>query len=204
LNLHRFSDTASLTKKLPLLFPVLLSLAAVGACSSSSTGTSSPTDTTGTEPGVSTTSDVSIGDEPCDAIHSGFAGDDMCIKPPPNGMGLQFHYGPSDYSNAAEVAKYTLKPGQEVTDCVFFNTPNQEEVYFNEYHSRMRPGSHHMLLYIQDMKVTETGTNGPSDCNQGLDSRNLFGAQTATLDTTGNADGAPENAGSAVAIPAHQ
>ena len=29
-------------------------------------------------------------------------------------------------------------------------------VYFNAYHSRMRPGSHHMLLYIQNTPVAET------------------------------------------------
>jgi hypothetical protein len=181
---------------------MLLGLAAVGACSSSDTGNpaQTPPAANGDASDIGVHTDIAT--VPC-GIKTGYAGDDMCIKPPPAGMGFQFHYGPSDYSNKAEVAKYTLKPGQEVTDCVFFPTPNDAEVYFNEYHSRMRPGSHHMLLYIQDNKVTETGKNGPANCNQGL-SRNLFGAQTPTLDTVGNADGAPENVGGAVRIPAHQ
>ncbi len=202
MNSHR-NETASSTRKLPLLFPILLgvaSLVTVGACSSTDTGSSSaPT----TPADAAAATDASLGAAPCAAINSGFPGDDMCIKPPPAGTGMQFHYGPHSYTDAAEVAKYTLKPGQEVTDCVFFTTPNEGDVYFNEYHSRMRPSSHHMLLYIQDTKVTETGTNGPAACNQSL-SRNLFGAQTPSLDTIGNEDGAPENNGAAVEIPAHQ
>ncbi|HEX4445442.1 MAG TPA: hypothetical protein VH044_01845 [Polyangiaceae bacterium] len=146
---------------------------------------------------------VDEGTLPCN-IKTGFGGDSMCIAAPTAEQGFQFHYGPSDYNDAAEVAKYTLHPGQEVTDCVFFPTPNAQDVYFNTYHARMRPGSHHMLLYIQDTVETETGKSGPVDCNQGPDTRNLFGAQTPTLDVEGNADGAPENNGFAVKIPAHQ
>jgi hypothetical protein len=182
---------------------MLLGLAAVAACSSSSDTGGSPANGTGDNTPPAATVSTDDATAACN-IKTGFAGDDMCIKAPPADKGFQFHYGPSDYNDAAEVAKYTLKPGGEVTDCVFFPTPNDADVYFNEYHSRMRPGSHHMLLYIQDTKVTETGKNGPTDCNQGLDSRNLFGAQTPKLDTVGNADGAPENDGAAVKIPAHQ
>ncbi len=207
MNFHRISESASSTKKLALLFPTLLGLAClapVGACSSSSTGTAA--ETPGTEADASDaapTSTAGLGAIPCD-IKTGFAGDNMCIKAPAPEVGFQFHYGPSDYKDAAEVAKYTLKPGQEVTDCVFFPTPNDKDVFFSEYHSRMRPGSHHMLFYIQDAKITETGKNGPTDCSQGIDTRNLFGAQTAKLDILGDSDGAPENRGAAVRIPAHQ
>ena len=94
-----------------------------------------------------------------------------------------------------------------MTDCVYFPTPNDTEVYFNEYHSRMRPGSHHMLLYIQSAPLPETGPNdAPGDCNLAgqLMSTNLFGAQTQALDTKGLAAGSPENAGMAVRIPAKQ
>ncbi len=107
-----------------------------------------------------------------------------------------------------------------MTDCVFFNTVNTDTVYFDSYHSRMRSGSHHMLLYIQDSSgpslgdngqvslkaapIAETGSNGPADCNQGLSTRNLFGAQTATLDVDQLTAGAAENNGLAVQIPPAQ
>jgi hypothetical protein len=195
--MNRISNYAKQSMKLTLTvaMPVLVAGIA-GGCSSSSGAAPTSTETT-------TTVDLD-GVSPC-KINTGFAGDEMCIAAPPADKGFQFHYGPSDYTNAAEVAKYTLQPGQEVTDCVFFPTPNDSDVYFNSYHSRMRPGSHHMLLYIQDTKVTETGPNdAPQACNQGIDSRNLFGAQTPTLDVDGNADGAPENNGFGIMIPAHQ
>jgi len=200
----RTDDISSLAKKITkiaVLGSSFALLATTAACGSSST-TTTPGSTV-TPPSSVTTDD---GQVPCN-IHSGFDGDEMCIEPPPAGTGFQFHYGPADYTNPAEVAKYTLAPGQEVTDCVFFPTPNDTEVYFNEYHSRMRPGSHHMLLYIQSTPLPETGpSDGPGTCNLAgqLMSTNLFGAQTPTLDVKGLGNQAPENAGMAVRIPAKQ
>lgn len=197
---HGFSLVKKITKIAVLgsSFAFLATSAACGSSAPSSTGTT-PVDTM-----TPTTADE--GAAPCDNLNTGYAGDEVCIKPPPAGKGFQFHYGPSNYNDAKEVEKYTLAPNSEVTDCVFFPTPNDTDVYFNEYHSRMRPNSHHMLLYIQSAKLPETGPNGPGTCNLAgeVQSTNLFGAQTAKLDVVGNVDGAPENNGSAIRIPAKQ
>jgi hypothetical protein len=194
--MNRISDLAKATMKLTVLGASFAFLATSAACGSSSAPSS-----TGT-----TQETVQVGAVPCNLTTSFGAkgGDGQCILPPDPSEGFQFHYGPSDYNDPAEVAKYTLAPGGEVTDCVFFPTPNDQDVYFNTYHARMRPGSHHMLLYIQDTVVPPTGKDGPALCNQGADSRNLFGAQSPDLDVEGNADGAPENNGFGVKIPAHQ
>jgi hypothetical protein len=203
------TDGFSLAKKITkiaVLGSSFAFLATSAACGSSSSSPSPSTASTTPEDPVLTI-DEQQGQTPCADINSGFPGDDYCIDPPPAGTGFQFHYGPSNYNDPAEVANYTLQPGQEVTDCVFFPTPNDTEVYFNEYHSRMRPGSHHMLLYIQNAALPETGPNdAPGDCNLAgqLMSTNLFGAQTQALDTKGLAAGSPENAGMAVRIPAKQ
>src|SRR5262245_41281398 len=93
---------------------------------------------------------------PCN-ISTGYPGDELCILPPPEGTGFQLHYGPSSYDQA-EINKFLLMPGDERTDCIFVDTPNQTEVFFNEYHGRMRPGSHHMLLYLADADVPDTNT----------------------------------------------
>lgn len=200
--MNRIYDYTKQTMKLTLTVALPVFLASMGGACSSSSGTTSPS--ASSNPSTTETLDLD-GVTPCTNLNTGFAGDEMCIQAPPADKGFQFHYGPSDYSNAAEVAKYTLQPGQEVTDCVFFPTPNDQTVFFNAYHSRMRPGSHHMLLYTQGTMETETGPNdGPVACNQGVDSRNLFGAQTPTLDVDGNTDGAPENNGMAVSIAPHQ
>jgi hypothetical protein len=198
-----FSSLAKKITKVVGLGSSLALLAASAACSSSTPSTPS-TPMTGTSPSPTTTAE--IGAIPCTNYHTGYPGDERCIEPPPAGKGFQFHYGPSDYNDAAEVAKYTLPAHQEVTDCVTFQTPNDTEVYFNEYHSRMRPGSHHLLLYVQSAALPETGKNGPSSCSLAgqTDSSNLFGAQTPILDVKGLTSDASENAGLAVRIPAKQ
>jgi hypothetical protein len=191
----RISDLAKASIKLTVLGASFAFLATSAACGSSAPASSNP----------ATEETVQVGAIPCN-LKTSFGvkgGDDQCILPPAPGEGFQFHYGPSDYNDPAEVAKYTLAPGGEVTDCVFFPTPNDTDVYFNTYHARMRPGSHHMLLYTQGATVATTGKDGPAACNQAADSRNLFGAQTPDLDVVGNADGAPENNGFGVMIPAH-
>jgi hypothetical protein len=197
-----FSSLAKKITKIALLGGSFAFMATSAAC-----GSSAAPPTTASAPTVTPTTTAEDGVIPCQNIHSGYAGDDMCIEPPPAGKGFQFHYGPSNYNDPAEVAKYTLAPNSETTDCVFFPTPNDTDVYFNEYHSRMRPGSHHLLLYIQSGALPETGpTDGPGSCNLAgeIMSTNLFGAQTPKLDVIGNVDGAPENNGSAIKIPAKQ
>src|SRR5215208_8519330 len=58
---------------------------------------------------------------PCGNLNTGYPGDENCILPPPEGKGFQFHYGPKDYSEA-EIAKWTIGPGDEVTDCILIDT----------------------------------------------------------------------------------
>jgi hypothetical protein len=207
------------SQRLPLVASIV-SLAAVGfACGASDSGG------TGGTPGSTTPASTvqDLGGQPCTLVTK-FPGDSQCITAPSPEAGLQFHYGPTNYNDPVEVGKYTLAPGGEVTDCTFFVTPNKDTVYFSAYHSRMRPGSHHMLLYVQPMGGSGptigdnglqfgasantgpmiTGSNGPSACNQGLATRNLFGAQTPNLDVDALTAGAVENNGLAVDIPAQQ
>jgi hypothetical protein len=201
--------------RLPALSGIVLLTALAGACSS---GTSAPGSTTA--PQIPT---ADLGTLPCDPAMTYPAnwafktndGDERCLVAPDPSKGIQFHYGPTNYNDPAEVAKYTLQPGQEVTDCVYVYTPNAQTVAFDAYHVRMRPGSHHMLLYISppagaglslgpSAPFAPTGTNGPTQCNQSANMRNLFGAQTPQLDITALTSGAPENAGLAVHIPPKQ
>ena len=139
----------------------------------------------------------------CTNFSSGYPGDNECIVAPDAAAGFQFHYGPASYTDTNEVAKYVLMPGDETTDCLFFPTPNADDVYFNEYHSRMRPGSHHMLLYVQPANGAPRTSSAPEPCNQGLQTRNLFGATSPEMDVK-DIDPAPENVGLAVKIPPTQ
>jgi hypothetical protein len=58
-----------------------------------------------------------------------------------------------------------------------------------------------MLLYVQDTMRPDSA--GPEGCNQGIDTRNIFGAQTPTIDVQGQAGDAPEYQGLAVKLGPH-
>jgi len=140
-----------------------------------------------------------------------YGGDTQCIAVPDPSLGMQFHYGPSNYSDPNEVAKYVITPGQEITDCRLFPSTNTDTVYFREYHSRMRPGSHHMLLFLSPLAAGQSPTtsDGPVDCNmmatsQAARQRNLFGAQQPTWDGNMEAFNSPENDGVAVMLNPNQ
>ena len=143
---------------------------------------------------------VNPGATPCN-IHSGYEGDEYCILPPDPSKGLQLHYGPKNYDDPAEVAKYLLMPGAERTDCIFVKTPNDVEVFHAEYHGRMRPGSHHLLVFTRSSPVDDSV--GPEGCNQGTDSAMILGAQTPTVDIDNTRAAAPENAGTAQRLAPH-
>jgi hypothetical protein len=134
------------------------------------------------------------GTMPCD-IHSGYDGDEYCIMPPDPSVGFQLHYGPKNYDDPEEVKRYVLMPGQETTDCIFMKTPNDVEVFHSEYHGRMRPGSHHMLVFTRSSEAADS--IGPEQCNQGLDTAMILGAQTPTIDIDRSQNPAPENDGMA-------
>jgi hypothetical protein len=169
-----------------------LSLLALAICGCSSS------------PGGGTTTTPNALTLPCN-IHSGYAGDDNCIEAPDPKLGFQFHYGPSNYKDPSEVSKYLLAPGQEVTDCVFLPSVNTETAYIQEYHSRLRPGSHHLLNYVQPTMngASPRTSTGPEACNQNQNFRMLFGATSQVMDVSRAAPG-PENEGVAVQLGPRQ
>ncbi|HEY6557451.1 MAG TPA: hypothetical protein VI072_09260 [Polyangiaceae bacterium] len=130
-----------------------------------------------------------IGARPCvNKPNSGYPGDELCIEPPPAGKGFQMRYGPKNYDDTAEVAKYLLAPGEETTDCLYMKTPNEQGVFMNQYHARLRPGSHHMITYTMDGNKADS--TAPEECGFGL-WRFLVGSQEQTIDIR-NRDQAPE------------
>jgi hypothetical protein len=140
-----------------------------------------------------------------DANGKAFPGDELCILPPDPTEGFQFHFGPKSYTDPTEVAKYLLKPGAESTQCVFFPGTNTKTAYIMEYHSRLRPGSHHLLNFTQPTTngAAPMTTDGPIDCNMGANFRMLFGATSAVMDVARTSPGA-ENQGLAVQLDPKQ
>jgi len=120
---------------------------------------------------------------------------DSAAVPPDPSIGFQLHYGPARYDDPEEIKKYLIMPGEETTDCVFVKTPNEVEIFHSEYHGRMRPGSHHLLVYTKSTESPDSA--GPEACNLGVDTAMILGAQKPKIDIDRSENPAPENDGMA-------
>ncbi|MBA3452085.1 MAG: hypothetical protein H0T42_03190 [Deltaproteobacteria bacterium] len=61
----------------------------------------------------------------------------------------------------------TIMPGEEITYCYYFRTPNTEMMAINKWKSVMTPGSHHMIMFTTATDVMPPGTVSPSNCGFG-------------------------------------
>jgi hypothetical protein len=113
---------------------------------------------------------------------SGFPGDELRICPPDPTKGMVLHYGPKNYDDAADVAKFILPAGGENENCVIAHTPNTEDVYVRNYHGRMRPNSHHLIVTTMASEVPDS--NGPIACRiqENVGTRWLLGSQDPQID----------------------
>jgi hypothetical protein len=59
----------------------------------------------------------------------------------------------------------TIMPGQEITYCYYFRTPNTEELAIKKWSSAMTPGSHHMILYTTQTERMPAGTVSSGGCS---------------------------------------
>ena len=112
-------------------------------------------------------------------LHTPWPGDQYCIKAPPRERGFQLHVGPSDYVNPEP--QYVLEPGQETVENIPVTSGNETDVYYYFRQYRMRPGSHHAILY--------------SGSGAGPGARRLGGSQNLAKDNPDRGVIAPENAG---------
>jgi len=132
-------------------------------------------------------------------LKTGYPGDELCLEPPAPGTGLQLHFGPTRYDDPAELAAYVIQPGEESLDCLYVNTPNDEDVFYAEFHIRRRPGSHHLIVseLVQDMP------DGRRSCGFGEDTVGLVGGTTVSRDWPDPNLPVPENEGLASRLHAH-
>src|SRR4051794_9736940 len=61
----------------------------------------------------------------------------------------------------------TIMPGQEITYCYYFKTPNTEAFSIKRWVSKMTPGSHHMILFFTPTLGQPEGTVSSSQCGIG-------------------------------------
>jgi hypothetical protein len=113
---------------------------------------------------------------------------------------MQMHYGPANYDDPTEIDNFTIHPGDELVDCMFMKTPNTEDIHFNDYHVRLRPGTHHMITYVQPNQMPDSVK--PEACRQGAQFTFLVGATSPNTDINITGSGAVEFEGSAMGVPA--
>jgi hypothetical protein len=58
----------------------------------------------------------------------------------------------------------TIMPGQEITYCYYFRTPNTEAMVIKKWSSVMTPGSHHMIMYATARDDMPPGTLSTAAC----------------------------------------
>lgn len=73
----------------------------------------------------------------------------------------------------------TLQPGQEITKCFYFHTPNADDAVVNKWVSDMTPGSHHMIVFTSLTASMQPADGTIDDCSGGGGiPLPLYGAQT--------------------------
>jgi len=85
----------------------------------------------------------------------------------------------------------TIMPGEEITYCYYFRTPNTEDQVIAKWSSVMTPGSHHMIMYTTTTDTMPPGTLSSSSCG-GFSAGNIpswtYSAQTPTNEAALPAD----------------
>lgn len=110
-------------------------------------------------------------------------GDDMALCVPGEDEGLQLHYGPSDYNDPDEIAPYMIDPRVEMEDCLLLDSTNDQLRYVNQYSGRMRPQSHHMILWGLGEDPENPATRGLGTCaGPSLGSSFYVGSQNLRID----------------------
>lgn len=141
-------------------------------------------------------------DAPICPVDTGYPGDDRALCEPEPTKGVQFHYGPLDYEDPDHVSAYLLEPGEEDENCFFIKTPNTETAYFHEYHARIRPQSHHMIVWA--INTDHPDGLGACDRNLAAGMRFLVGAQSEVIDVPQPGYAMPpEQAGMGIRIAPH-
>jgi hypothetical protein len=131
--------------------------------------------------------------DPC-KLDSGFLGDEYCLLPPSPEAGVQIHVGPTDYKDAAEVAKFSIEPNTEFLNSVLGHIPLTEERWWNHIEISMRPGSHHWIM-SQVAGQPEARFYDDGQCGSAMSVGSLAGGQNLIVDSPPLGIPAPENVG---------
>lgn len=99
-----------------------------------------------------------------------YAGDELCILPPPVELGTQVYLGPEDYDDPG---MFELAPGVEETRAYYINATNEEEHYFYRTNVRVRKGQHHIVISSSDSDQEDGWIEDQSSAGGDFDPANI-------------------------------
>jgi hypothetical protein len=137
--------------------------------------------------------------DPCN-LHSGYPGDEYCLLPPPAGQGIQIHFGPKSYTDAADLKGFVLQPGEEFNSYGIVNIPTSEQKWFSYVKISMRPGSHHLINNIIAGHPAEGFIDDRSGCVGDM-LGGFPGTQNLIVESPPQGIPAPENEGLGRSLP---
>jgi len=118
-------------------------------------------------------------------------GDDRMDAPPLTGEKYSINWGP-----------VTVPAGQENTQCILVRLSNDAEIKVHQMHNVLGPGSHHLIVYKDDMDTVEQLT--PYDCQPFTGALNLSGTVAPIMITQKKDDPLTLPDGVAYTLAAHQ
>lgn len=132
------------------------------------------------------------------AYKTKWRGDEYCILPPPEALGMQVHVGPADYDDASGVEPFLLDPGEEINTNYYIKGSNPEGRHYYRTNWRMRDGSHHLIVTaLADDRADGWASNAEgSRAEFGLGGTSVGGSQRTDTDRPqGTLDVPEENRG---------
>jgi hypothetical protein len=102
---------------------------------------------------------VTLGACGSDGSVGGGGGDDMMSPDAPPSLGP-----PALELTSPDIM---IDPGQEISTCWYFRTPNTKTLAINRWQSSMTPGSHHLIMYTTPNDMMQPGTVSVVNCGPG-------------------------------------
>lgn len=146
-----------------------------------------------------------------------FPGDEFCILPPPPGQGVQFGVHPQEAGWYAAVstgdmsgyegvaAGYLMDPGTEEERNIRVAAPTNTDLNYYRVNTRMRAGSHHMIVAGVQPGANPVGAWTPGNATEGLfGGTSLPGAQRPDENIPQSLEKPPEDEGLFRTLPANR
>jgi len=107
---------------------------------------------------------------------------------------------PPAYGFQLKSPQIDIMPGQEITYCWYFHTPNTEAMAIKQWQSRMTAGSHHMIMFMTASDLMPEGSLSTSACGFSNPNVNNIPIWTYASQNTDTTQALPSDDGSGTPV----